>query len=119
MFLIEHSFQTIWIQGCPIYSIFSNGRAELLAKHLLELPDFHGFLPNVFNILHLLLFLEPLLVLPIDAHLDGITQNLSVRFICALRIANALVFLEGLRLLGEMSLGVVELICGLEAVFLK
>lgn len=86
---------------------------------MLQLPDLHGFLPDVFDILHLLLFLEPLLVLPIDAHLDGIRQHLSVSFISAFRIADALVFLEGLRLLREMSLRVVKLICGFEAVFLK
>lgn len=83
------------------------------------MSDLHGFLPNIFDILHLLLFLEPLLVLPINAHLDSIGQNLSVSFIGAFRIANAFVFHEGLRLLGKINLGVVELICGFETVFLK
>ena len=119
MVLIEHSFQTIWVEGCPVYSILSNGGTKLLAKHLLQLPHFHSFLPNIFDILHLLLFLESLLILPIDTHLDGVIQNPFVLFICAVRITDALVFLEGLRLLREMSLRVVQLICGFEAVFLK
>ena len=119
MILVEHGFQTVWIEGGPVYGIFRDGGTELLAKHLLELPDLHGFLPNIFDILHLLLFLEPLLILPINTHLHGVSQNLSVGIICAFRIANALVFLEGLRLLREMGLGVVKLIRGFEAVFVK
>jgi hypothetical protein len=119
MILVEHGFQTVWIEGGPVYGIFRDGGTELLAKHLLELPDLHGFLPNIFDILHLLLFLEPLLILPINTHLNGVSQNLSVGIICAFRIANALVFLEGLRLLREMGLGVVKLIRGFEAVFVK
>lgn len=119
MVLVEHSFQTVWIEGCLVYSIFSNGCTKLLTKHLLELLNLHSFLPNIFNILHLLLFLESLLILPIHAHLDGVIQHMFVRFICAFGITNALVFVEGLRLLREMCLWVVKLICGFEAVFVK
>lgn len=117
--LSKHGFEAVWVEGCLVYGILGDGRPKLLAKHLLELSDLHGLLPNIFDVLHLLLFLQSLSVLPFDAHLDSFVEVLLVGFVCALRIADALVLVESLGLLCEMGLRIVELIRGFEAVVIE
>ena len=117
--LVEHGFQAVWIQGCLLDIVFRDGRAEFLTKHLFQLPDLHGLLPNVLDILHLLFLLESFPILPLNAHLDGVAQYLAVGLIGSVWVADALVLLECLWLLGEMRLGVVELIRGFEAIILE